>query len=117
MKKGSGTLLLLCALSLCLVVGIFIGRNLCGEYVQLAQNDSNEKSPVSEQVSDYRLDINTASKIQLMDLPGIGETIAQRIIDYRLDNGPFESVDALLRVDGIGEKKLLQIEEFIEVGG
>ena len=117
MKKGSGMLLLLCAFSLCIVVGIFIGRNLCGEYVQLAQTDSNVEFSASEQVTDYKLDINTASKIQLMDLPGIGETIAQRIIDYRSDNGPFESVDELLCVEGIGEKKLLQIEEFIEVGG
>lgn len=117
MKKGSSLLLLLCALSLCLVVGIFIGRNLCGEYAQLSQNDSNEDSAVSEQVADYRLDINTASKVQLMDLPGIGETIAQRIIDYRSDNGTFKSVDELLNIEGIGEKKLQEIEQFIGVGG
>ena len=48
------------------------------------------------------LNINTATASQLETLDGIGQVLAQRIVDYRNANGPFASVDDLLEVNGIG---------------
>jgi len=52
------------------------------------------------------VDLNTAGKSELMTLPGVGAAIADRIIMYRSEHGPFTSVRDLLKVRGIGEKKL-----------
>ena len=61
------------------------------------------------------ININTASVSQLVTLPGIGEVLAQRIVDYREANGPFPSVAALTNVSGIGEKKLAAIIHLVTV--
>ncbi|PNV79771.1 MAG: competence protein ComEA, partial [Dictyoglomus turgidum] len=60
-----------------------------------------------------KVNINTASKEELESLPGIGPTLAQRIIEYREENGPFGSAEDLLNVKGIGEKKLERIRDQI----
>lgn len=52
------------------------------------------------------VNINTASAAELQTLSGIGPSMAQSIIDERTKNGAFASVDDLMRVSGIGEKKL-----------
>ena len=59
------------------------------------------------------LNINTATASELGTLPGIGPSMAQRIIHYRLENGPFTSVDALQNVKGIGAKTLAKLKPFI----
>ena len=61
----------------------------------------------------YLININTADAQTLQTLPGIGEVLAQRIVEYRAENGPFVSVDALDNVYGIGEGKLAPIRRFL----
>lgn len=64
-----------------------------------------------------RLNINTADLDTLMTLPGIGPSLAQRILDYRAEHGPFASPADLLQIPGLGEGKLEAILEFITTGG
>ena len=63
------------------------------------------------------MDINKADVSTLMTLPGIGQTLADRIIDYRNAHGPFDSVAGLLNVEGIGSGKLESILDLITTGG
>ena len=67
--------------------------------------------------SDYRLaiDVNSAEWAELTVLPGISETYARRIIDYRSQHGVFQSIDDLANVPGIGPKRLEQIRSFLYV--
>jgi competence protein ComEA len=61
------------------------------------------------------VDINTADATQLDILPGIGPALAQRIIDYRTQHGPFHSIDGLQQVSGIGEAKYAAIKDLVTV--
>lgn len=63
------------------------------------------------------VNINTASKDELMTLKGIGERRAQDIIDYRSKHGPFKSVDDLEKVPGIGPGIMKQIRPDVTVTG
>ncbi len=62
------------------------------------------------------IDINTATKEELIRLPGIGEAMAERILSYREENGPFVSVEELSNVRGIGPKKLQRIAPYCTTG-
>ncbi|MHC5034925.1 MAG: ComEA family DNA-binding protein [Planctomycetota bacterium] len=53
-----------------------------------------------------RLDVNTASDFELAMLPGIGKKMAQAIVEYRREHGPFASLEDLTRVRGIGRRKV-----------
>ena len=62
------------------------------------------------------VDINTASLDELDTLPGIGPTLAQAIIDYREQNGPFLAIEDIIFVPGIGDAKFEAIKDYITVG-
>lgn len=61
-----------------------------------------------------KININTCTKEELMSLPGIGEVLADRIIQYR-EKTPFKKVEDLMNVSGIGEKKFESIKDMIIV--
>lgn len=70
-------------------------------------NTSNNKA--------LRININTATAIDLEKLPGIGSSIASRIVSYRNENGKFSSIDGLKNVSGIGESKFNNIKAYVYV--
>jgi competence protein ComEA len=63
----------------------------------------------------HRVNVNTASLAELATLPGIGKTLAQRIIDERERHGPFARVEDVLRVSGIGPVRLEKIRDQVTV--
>lgn len=60
-----------------------------------------------------KINVNTANVDELDSLPGIGKTLAENIISYRDEHGPFQDTDQLLEVDGIGPKKLSDLKDKI----
>ncbi|MDR2600703.1 MAG: ComEA family DNA-binding protein [Oscillospiraceae bacterium] len=65
---------------------------------------------------DGKININLATQGELTDLPGIGATLATRIIDYRRQHGDFQTIEELRQVSGIGEKRYEAISGMITVG-
>lgn len=68
-----------------------------------------------DQPSSNLIDINTASLAVLVTLPGIGDILGQRIIDYRAEFGPFETIEDIMRVSGIKTSVYEQIKDRIRV--
>jgi len=67
----------------------------------------------SHYTADGKLRLNLATKAELMALPGIGEVIAERIIEYRTEHGGFKSVAELNFIKGIGEKKFADLKDLV----
>ncbi len=71
-------------------------------------NDSNQEYS-------GKININTANRETLMRLPGIGEAIAEDMIEYREQNNHFGSIDEIMNVKGIGEKKFDDLKDLINI--
>lgn len=98
-----------------------------GEQIQVqsaeelkAANEAATSSPSvasaagsSSQAASGKVNINTADSSQLQTLSGVGESKANKIIDYRETNGPFKSIDDLANVSGIGEKTVESLRDSI----
>ena len=72
-------------------------------------------APASEPLPAGVVNLTTASAEELMTLPGIGETLARRIVEYRETHGGFHSIEEVQNVSGIGEKRFAAIRESITV--
>lgn len=72
--------------------------------------------PIGELAPGHKININTATATELDTLPGIGPAFAQRIIDYRDANGPFQSIEEIILVSGIGNATYDKIKDLITLG-
>lgn len=61
----------------------------------------------------FQVDVNAAELPELINIPEVGGTLGQRIIDYRQQYGPFQNVDQLRHVKGIGPKTLEKIKPYL----
>ena len=113
MRKPQWLLIGITSVFLCLLVGIFIGRTTSGAYIPIIETKESITQGASSQ--NGQININTATTEQLQLIPGIGESIAQRIINYRTENGGFKTVEELMEVSGIGEKKFEQMKPYVKV--
>ncbi|MDR1385221.1 MAG: helix-hairpin-helix domain-containing protein [Planctomycetaceae bacterium] len=95
-----------------LLLFLFIAAMWLGRFVTGATNSVEQTSPRELK---YRVNLNEASEMELRQIPGVGETLAERIIEYREQKTPFESTADFLKIQGIGKKKYLDAEPFIYV--
>lgn len=138
MKKSTVWILLTVTLVfVAFVGGIYVGRNfyytdvlISGGIPSAPSASANPSSSATVSVPSgtsadvptptssapiFPLNINTATAEQLDLLPDIGPILAKRIVDYRQQFGPYTSVEDLLYVNGIGEKTLSKILQYITV--
>ena len=112
--RGEWVLLGLTGLFLCLLLGLFLRDRAALEAP--ASVETRLSVPVEEVRPDPSpVNLNTADPAALTALPGIGEELAARIVAYREEHGPFEAVENLTEVSGIGQGKLAALEGLVTV--
>lgn len=80
------------------------------------KNASNSESTKSNYSKSYDIvNINTATQTELESLPGIGPSLALKIINYRKENGKFSSIDEIKNVSGIGESKFEELKKYVNI--
>lgn len=129
MRKPKISLLVIITIAFAaFTVGFLMGRNQNQDLISVnvpqrlltePTQPPETESPVTEETEgiSFPIDLNQADKEMLMALPGIGEVLACRILDYREENGPFSAVEQLLNVNGIGKQRLEDIWDLIMIGG
>ena len=88
-------------------------------------NDTENKNFITEGVGENKqeynigdsdkimVNINTANELELEKVPGIGSVLAKRIVEYRKENGKFNSIEDIKNVTGIGSSKFNNIKNYI----
>jgi competence protein ComEA len=88
-----------------------------GEKVYVPTVDElNVELAAEEEADSGKININTATKEQLITLPGIGESKADSIIAYRTEHGGFSTIEEIMEIPGIKEAVFSKIKELITVG-
>ena len=85
--------------------------NKTENYTVSSELDNNNSSNTQQN----KININTATQEQLETLPGIGPSIATKIINYRKEKGKFKNIEDIKQVSGIGESKFEKIKNYITV--
>lgn len=122
MKKQKDTIfIVLCILFTVFLSGVFIGRATSRYPVDLTRAVDvgyiASKSDTEDLFIGKKMNINVASVDDLTLIPSIGESTAQRIVDYRTNHGPFQSLSELGNVEGLGSDRILQLIDYITIGG
>lgn len=113
-NQGVWILLIVMIIFASILIGFFVGRNTGRAPIQVSKLPEATTATQTTQPAS-KININTADAETLQKLPGIGEVLAQRIVDDRNVNGPFKTVTELTRVTGIGINLLDQIMDQITV--
>ena len=129
MKKQRFSMLVILTVAFAaFLIGFYVGRNHAAQPVTLSVPKSMQTEPprateavqetlVTEPPVFFPIDLNTAGERELTALPGIGEVLSRRILDYREQQGRFSAVEELLYVQGIGKVKFEAILDLITIGG
>lgn len=95
---------------------INLAKKVCdGEQLYIPFESDNYSPDVLSDDSSGQVNINTAGADELKTLPGIGDTKAAAIIEYREQNGDFKSIEEITNVNGIGDSLYNQIKDYITV--
>ena len=113
--KTEWILLALTGVFLCVLLVLFVRDRA---RMEVAGIETDVEVPQEEILPDLSpLNLNTATQEELAQLPGIGEELARRIVEYREAHGAFESMEELMEVSGIGEGKFAGLDGRITVNG
>jgi competence ComEA-like helix-hairpin-helix protein len=97
----------LCLFALLALAGYWLAHGgMTGRLIEIDRVD-----PLTVQ---FRVDVNTADWPELVTLPDVGELMARRIVEYRQQHGPFQAVDDLRRIRGIGPKTMEHLRPYLE---
>lgn len=84
-----------------------------GAQIHVPSSSQPGSAPLATPIGGIKINVNTATAAELDTLPGIGPTLAQRIVDYRTRQGAFTSADDLDNVSGIGMSLIDQLRDFV----
>lgn len=131
LSRAERTIIALAVLAAVFTLGFFAGRSGGSSFVvqtqeQVSQESTDaeqttasaaesDASPAQEIISESKVNINTADSALLQTLPGIGDTLAGRIIAYREENGNFTIIDEITDVNGLGDKLFENLQDLITV--
>ncbi len=101
------------SLSLVALLAFFAAAHPLAQQQQPPRPAAKEAAPPRPAVV---VNLNTATVVELQQLPGIGEKVASRIVEYRTKKGPFKKIEELMNVQGIGEKSFLKLRAQLTVG-
>lgn len=113
--KAEKILLGVTTLFLCLLLGLY-WEDRQAAVTPGVTAETEVQVPQAEFVPEVtKVHLNTATEVELTVLPGIGDALARRIVEYRETYGPFKTVEEIMEVSGIGEKKFADLRDLVVV--
>ena len=95
---------------------LFVGLLAAGGVVLGAHQGPANAGQATKSAATAVINLNTATVAELDTLPGVGPTLAARIVEHRQKNGLFKKIEDLMTVKGIGEKQFLKLKPLVGVG-